>query len=164
MTTDRPLRILLVDDEADLIDFLSQRLLKRGWTVTATTDGEEALAAVRRQPFDVAVVDLRMPRMDGIELLERIHAEKPYLAAIMLTGHGSTESALEAGRLGVVHYLIKPYDSDELIARIEEAALERESQLEAAYQEEMTRTIQPGATPTEILEHGEELRRKYERD
>jgi len=166
MTAERhkPIRVLLVDDEADLVDFLAHRFLKQGYTVSAITDPTEALAVVHKQIFDVAILDLKMPQMDGIELLKRIHVIQPYLQAIMLTGHGSTESALEAGRLDAYRYLIKPYDYDELISQIESAWQRREEILEAAYQKELQEAISPGHTSQEILHLGDELCRKYERD
>ncbi len=166
MTAERhkPIRVLLVDDEADLVDFLAHRLLKQGYTVSAITDPTEALEIVRKQIFDVALLDLKMPQMDGIELLAEIHAVQPYLEAIMLTGHGSTDSALAAGRLKAFRYLIKPYDYDELIQQIERAWVRREEILEAAYNRELQEAISPGHTSHEILHMGDELRRKYERD
>lgn len=166
MTDDRrrPIRILLVDDEADLVDFLAHRLLKKGFTVSAITSPAAALKAVQKQVFDVAILDLKMPEMDGIELLERIRELQPHLEAIMLTGHGSTESALAAGRLKAFRYLIKPYDFDEILELIEGAWQRREESLEAAYQKELEGAISPGHTSQEILHLGDELRRKYERD
>jgi len=161
---DRPTRILLVDDEADLVEFLAHRLLKQGFTVTAASNGAEALGAVERQNFDVAILDLRMPKMDGIELLERIRGLQPFLEAIMLTGHGDTDSALEAGRLNAFRYLTKPYDYENLLERIREARAHREQSLQAAYEAEIERAMSPGHSSHEILARGEELRRKYERD
>ncbi|MBC8425728.1 response regulator [bacterium] len=161
---DRPIRILLVDDEADLVDFLAHRLLKQGYTVSAANRGAEALVAVERQLFDVAILDLKMPQMDGIELLEKIHELQPFLEAIMLTGHGDTDSALEAGRLHAFRYLTKPYDYVDLLARIREAHAHRERRLEEAYTAELEQAMSPGHSSHEILVRGEELRRKYERD
>ena len=162
--TKRPIRILLVDDEADLVEFLAQLLLKKGFTVTATNSGSEALEAVAAQTFDVAILDLKMPEMDGIELLEKIHAAQPYLEAIMLTGHGSFGSALEAGRLKAFRYLLKPCKTEERLAQIREAHEHREWALEKAYREEMAEAMEPGHTSHDILAKGQELRRKYERD
>ncbi len=160
----KPIRILLVDDEADLVEFLSHRLLKYGFTVTAANSGPEALEAVGGQIFDVAILDLKMPHMDGIELLERIREVQPFLEAIMLTGHGTTDSALAAGRLMAFRYLIKPYDFDDLLARIKEAHAHRDQCLEEAYNAEMKEAMSLGHSSQDILARGEELRRKYERD
>jgi DNA-binding NtrC family response regulator len=161
---ENPIRILLVDDEADLVEFLARLLLKRGYTVTATNSGPEAIEAVEAQTFDVAIVDLKMPQMDGIEVLKKIRAIQPYLEVIMLTGHGSPGSALEAGRLKAFRYLLKPYKIEELLGQIQEAYEQREEILETAYEEEMMESMTPGHTPKDILARGEELRRKYDRD
>ncbi|MCP4571221.1 MAG: response regulator [bacterium] len=160
----KPVRILLVDDETDLVEFLAQLLLKKGFTVTATNSGSEALEAIAAQTFDVAIVDLKMPEMDGIELLEKVHAAQPYLEAIMLTGHGSFGSALEAGRLKAFSFMLKPCQTEELMQKIREAHAHREWALEAAYRKELAEAMEPGHTSHDILAKGEELRRKYERD
>jgi len=157
-----PIRILLVDDEEDLVTFLSHRLLKRGFTVTATTSGPEALKAVKGQTIDVVILDLKMPQMNGIEVLQHLKEEQPYLEAIMLTGHGSHESALEAGRLKAYRYLIKPYDFDELLALIKEAYSYKVEQLRTRYQEELEKITGQGLSALEILAATEKLRRKYE--
>jgi DNA-binding NtrC family response regulator len=160
----RPISVLLVDDEEDLVDFLSHRLLKHGFTVTATTAGTDAIAAASRQKYDVAVVDLKMPVMDGIEVLEKLRGQQPFLKTIMLTGHGSHESALEAGRLQAFHYLLKPYEFDELVSVIEKAAaVKREAQLEA-FRAEQEHIVETCSTALEITEATERLRRKYEQD
>jgi DNA-binding NtrC family response regulator len=157
-----PIRILLVDDEEDLVTFLSHRLLKRGFTVTATTSGSEALKVVNRQIIDVVILDLKMPQMNGIEVLQHLKEQQPYIEAIMLTGHGSHESALEAGRLQAYRYLIKPYDFDELVALIQEAHAIKIEQLRTKYQEELEKITSEGHSAHEILAATEELRRKYE--
>ncbi|MBU0743057.1 response regulator [bacterium] len=161
---DRPIRILLVDDETDLVDFLAHRLLKQGFTVAAANSGHEALRSIGGQTFDVAILDLKMPHMDGIELLEKIRDIQPSLEAIVLTGHGSTDSALAAGRLMAFRYLLKPYDYEELLVQIQEARERREQCQQEAYDAEMEQAMSPGHTSQEILARGEELRRKYERD
>jgi two-component system NtrC family response regulator len=160
----KPIRVLLVDDEQDLVDFLSHRLLKHGFTVTATTAGTEAIDAAATQKYDVAVVDLKMPVMDGIEVLEKLKEQQPFLKTIMLTGHGSHDSALEAGRLQAFHYLLKPYEFDELVSVIEKAAsVKRKAQL-AAFRAEQERVIDNCSTAMEITEATERLRKKYEQD
>lgn len=158
-------RVLLVDDEEDLITFLSHRLRKQGFEVSTTGSGVEAIAAVERQTFDVAVVDLKMPGMDGIETMKRLKAIQPFLEAIMLTGHGSYESALEAGRLATYRYLIKPYEFEELLEQIREAHAVKEQRRLAGYREEsLELTSTPGISPRELMHRQEELRRKYEID
>lgn len=158
------IRILLVDDEEDLVSFLSHRLLKQGFTISAAGSGEEAVEVVERQRFDVAVVDLKMPGIDGIECTKRIKAVQPFLEVILLTGHGSHESALEAGRHDAYRYLLKPYEFDELVARIEEAYEERRTRMAEGFRREMQEIIDHGGSPREILRAHEELRRKYEEE
>ena len=158
------IRILLVDDEEDLVSFLAHRLLKRGFTVTATTSGEAALEAARRQTIDVAVVDLKMPDMDGITVLRRMRDIQPYLKTIMLTGHGSHESALEAGRLDTVRYAIKPCEFDELLAMIQDAYRCKREEQRAAFTEEMRRESIGVLSPRELKSISDRLRLKYEQD
>ncbi len=157
-----PIRILLVDDEEDLVTFLAHRLLKRGYTVAATTSGPEALEAVQHQKFDVAILDLKMPQMDGIQVLESIRKMQPFMEAIMLTGHGTHESALEAGRLHAFSYLIKPYDYEELLQQIQNAYEHKEAQLTTRFKEELDKIIKSGGSSREIINATEELRRKYD--
>jgi sodium-dependent dicarboxylate transporter 2/3/5 len=109
-------KILLVDDEDRFRVSLARRLRKRGFEVVEVDNGEDALKTVRQDhTIDVAVIDLRMPGMDGIQTLQEIKAFRPALQAIMLTGHGSLESATEAGRLDTFKYLQKPCEVEELL-------------------------------------------------
>ncbi len=158
------IRILLVDDEEDLVSFLAHRLLKRGFTVTATTSGQAALDAVERQIFDVAVVDLKMPDMNGIDVLREMRSKQPFLKSIMLTGHGSHASALEAGRLHTVRYAIKPCEFDDLLAMIKEAYEQKYNDLRVAFTEELQRESAGVLSPREIKSISDRLRRKYEQN
>jgi DNA-binding NtrC family response regulator len=157
-------RILLVDDEQDLVDYLAQRLAKRNYTVEPVTSGQAAVAAAQEQIFDVAVVDLKMPHMDGIQVIKELRRHQPFLEAIMLTGHGSTESALEAGKLQAYRYLLKPYDFDKLVEEIEAAARSRRERLRREYQAKLEDLNRSGASPREIMIESERLRREYEQD
>jgi len=98
MTSDknRPFQILIVDDEEDLVTFLAHRLRKRGMEVTTALEGTSALAVAAKHKFDVALVDLKMPGIDGIQVMEQLRRMQPYVEIIMLTGHGSHDSAWEA--------------------------------------------------------------------
>jgi two-component system NtrC family response regulator len=115
------IRVLLVDDEENLLEYLSKRLLKLGFTVKATFSGEEAITAATEQHYDVAVVDLKMPGIDGVETQKRLREIQPYIQCIVLTGHGSIESALESGQEDAFQYLLKPVDYDDLLANIKDA-------------------------------------------
>jgi DNA-binding NtrC family response regulator len=159
------IRVLLVDDEEDLTTFLSHRLIRQGFSVTTAGSGAEALAAAEGQLFDVAVVDLKMPGMDGIECMQRIRESQPFIEVIMLTGHGSYESALEAGRLAAHRYLIKPYEFETLLEQIREAHATKAKRMADGFEEELSKlSVAPGISPRDIMRRQAELRRKYEMD
>lgn len=115
------IRLLLVDDEVGYIEVLSKRLTRRGFEVTTASCGAEAIRATRRWDFDVAVVDLKMEDMDGIEVLKVLKRMVPALHVIILTGHGSERAARDGIAQGAFDYLIKPIGLDPLIARIQAA-------------------------------------------
>jgi len=114
-------RLLLVDDEVGYLEVLSKRLTRRGFEVTTASSGEEAIRAARRWDFDVAVVDLKMEDMDGIEVLKVLKRMVPAMHVIILTGHGSERAARDGIAQGAFDYLIKPIGLDPLIARIRAA-------------------------------------------
>ncbi|WP_461209129.1 response regulator [Desulfocurvus sp. DL9XJH121] len=114
--------VIIVDDEAAFAAALSKRLSKRGFSVQSAPGGEACLELLAQGPAHVVVLDLRMPGMDGLETLSCIRERHPGTRTILLTGHGSVESATEGTRLGAFDFFMKPVDLDELSARIEEAA------------------------------------------
>lgn len=105
-----PTNILLVDDEKDFVEMLAMRLEDMGEKVTAAYDGKMCLDALKQAAFDVVVLDIKMPGMDGIQTLKQIKATYPLVEVILLTGHGSTETAIEGMKLGAFDYLLKPAD------------------------------------------------------
>ncbi len=115
------IRLLLVDDEVGYLEVLSKRLTRRSFEVTTASSGAEAIRALRARDFDVAVVDLKMEDMDGIEVLKVLKRMVPALHVIILTGHGSERAAREGIAQGAFDYLIKPIGLDPLIARIHAA-------------------------------------------
>jgi DNA-binding NtrC family response regulator len=115
------IKLLLVDDEKGFANIIAKRMSKRGLDVTKAYSGAEALQAIRKADFDVAVLDLKMEDMDGIEILKIFKKMDPDLAVIMLTGHGSESAAKDGIRFGAFDYLTKPCDLDELLAKIREA-------------------------------------------
>ena len=117
-----PLRLLLVDDETGYLEVLSKRLTKRGVQVTAVRSGTQAIQILRKNDFDVAVVDLKMEDMDGLEVLDIFKKMDPDLAVIILTGHGSERAAREGIAKGAFDYLSKPCDLDTLLKHIHLAA------------------------------------------
>jgi len=120
-TIQNKIRLLLVDDEEGFVNVLSKRMSKRGFTVSDANSGSEAIQILRKQDFDVVVLDLKMEDMDGIEVLRIIKKMVPDLPVIMLTGHGSEEASKEGLKLGAVDYLTKPCELEDLISKIHEA-------------------------------------------
>jgi len=114
-----------VDDEKGFVDVLANRLARRHIDVVKAYSGSEAIQILRRQDFDVAVLDLKMEDIDGIEVLKIFKKMLPKMAVIMLTGHGSERAARHGMEQGVFDYLMKPCDLEELLAKIRQAAKQR---------------------------------------
>ena len=112
-------RLLLVDDEEMFLEYLSRRLINRNFDVTTCLSGEEALEKIKDYDFDVIVLDVLMPGIDGIETLREIKKLKPITEVIMLTGHASLDSGIDGMKLGA--YLRKPCNTKELISKIDKA-------------------------------------------
>jgi DNA-binding NtrC family response regulator len=116
-----PVKLLLVDDEIGYLEVLSKRLTRRGYKVTTASSGTEAIRALRQWEFDLAVVDLKMEDMDGIEVLKVFKKMDPSLRVIMLTGHGSERAARDGITQGAFDYLIKPVGLERLVETISAA-------------------------------------------
>jgi DNA-binding NtrC family response regulator len=114
-------RVLVVDDEDDFRNTLIKRLETRKVPVTGAAGGDEALALLKEQDFDVVVLDVKMPGRDGIEILQEMKKLKPQLEIILLTGHASVESGIQGMRLGAFDYIIKPTPLDELLDKMQQA-------------------------------------------
>ena len=114
-------RILVVDDEMGLRRFLQKELTARGLTTDAASSAEEGLAKLAESAYDVVLLDIKMPGMDGLAALREIRRFDPAPEVLMMTGQGSVESAVEAMRAGAFHYLTKPFHLDELEVQIEKA-------------------------------------------
>ena len=118
---DSKIKLLIVDDEVAFLNSIARRLEMRDFDVTKATNGKEALEAARNERFDLALVDLKMPGMSGQILLELLKQEHKFLEVIILTGHGSLDSAVHCTKLGAYSYLPKPYELDQLIELLKEA-------------------------------------------
>ena len=118
---DSRLNLLLVDDEEGFVNVIANRLSKRGINTIKALNGTDAIQALRKQDFDVAVLDLKMEDMDGIEVLKIFKKMVPKMPVIMLTGHGSTRAEREGIEQGAFDYLSKPCELQELIEKIGEA-------------------------------------------
>jgi signal transduction histidine kinase len=118
-------RVLIVDDDAAILEVLEMRLVAMGFDIEATSDGRAAVGTVAAGRFDLALVDLRMDPMDGISLMEQLHARQPRLPVLIMTAHGTIETAVEAVQRGAFDYLTKPFVRDELRAKIARALASR---------------------------------------
>lgn len=134
MTDTSHTRILLVDDETEYVTPLAKRLGKRGFVVEAAHSGEDALAALDGYAADVVVLDVKMPGMDGIAVLNKIKCTWPHVEVVMLTGHASMEAAIRGMELGAFDYLMKPVDFPTLCNKIEDAA-ERKAHMDRKIRE-----------------------------
>ncbi|HSO19916.1 MAG TPA: response regulator [Desulfosarcina sp.] len=112
-------RVLLADDEERFVQQTRRLLERRGFQVDAAADGRQALALIDSRSFDAVVLDLRMPEMDGLATLKRVREKAPSLPVIMLTGHASLESGVEAIRQGAFDYLMKPCSIEDLGAKLD---------------------------------------------
>ena len=125
-----PIRILLVDDEKDFVEMLSLRLDAVGEKVTPAYSGKECLEILEKMDLDVVILDIKMPGMDGIETLKEIKKRFPLVEVIMLTGHGTTKTAVEGMKLGAFDYLLKPAEFNDLVVKLQGARKRKDEQEE----------------------------------
>lgn len=119
--TKNNIRVLIADDEVEFASTLQTRLSLRKFETSMTTSGKATVTAVEQEQPDVLVLDLKMPDLDGLEVLARVKQSHPDIQVIILTGHGSFEAGREGMELGAFDYLMKPVDLGQLIDKIEEA-------------------------------------------
>jgi two-component system response regulator AtoC len=111
-------QILIVDDEPAICDLLEDDLTEHGYVCTAALDGREAVAKLEKEEFDIVLLDIKMPRMSGLEVLKRIRADGHSTAVIMITCVNSIDTVATALKLGACDYIIKPFDLDEVSSNI----------------------------------------------
>lgn len=147
------INILIVDDEQMLLNSLKKSLEVRDFNVTTVTSGEEAIKSAWNNMFDIALVDLKMPGMDGEETLKILKENHKWLEVIILTGHGSVESAVECTQSGAYTYLQKPCSLDSLMAALKDAYRKKVMNEKNLKDQEMDALIKTamGETPREIL-------------
>jgi DNA-binding NtrC family response regulator len=121
MSSQKKIKLLIVDDEIDFLQSIAERLRLKDFDVVAASTGKEAIASAENDLFDVAIVDFRMPGMDGTQVLKALKDRHRYLEIIILTGHATIDSAVESTKLGAFTYLEKPYDFEKLVEVIKEA-------------------------------------------
>jgi len=115
------MRIMLVDDEEGFLLTTKKLLERKGIHTITAASGHEALEKLVAESVHVVILDVKMPGMDGVAVLKAIKSRYPLVQVVMLTGHGTVESALEGLQSGATDYLMKPIDIDELIAKADEA-------------------------------------------
>ncbi|MDP8205109.1 MAG: response regulator [Candidatus Electryonea clarkiae] len=126
------IRLLMVDDEEEFLASTAQALNRRGIDVKTAFDGAMALKLIKEYQFDVIVLDVKMPGIDGDEVFRRVKEIQPQLPVILLTGHGSVPHAFESSKGGVYDYLTKPCDMDTLLKVVQEAASQVRNQTDTA--------------------------------
>jgi DNA-binding response OmpR family regulator len=112
------LRILLIDDEEELVSTLQERLRMRNMEAEIATDGHSALERMRNEAFDVVVVDMKMPGLDGLDVRDTIHRLYPQVKVLLVTGHGAEGSDPRGSNAAASDVLLKPFSIDSLIAKI----------------------------------------------
>mgnify|MGYP001423331284 CR=1 FL=1 len=114
-------RLMMVDDEADFLDLCAKRFKKRGYDIIPAGSGFAALEILSKQEVDVVVLDVKMPGMDGIQTLKEIKKRHSEVEVILLTGHGSVESGIQGMSHGAYDYVMKPFQLDDLLFKIDKA-------------------------------------------
>ncbi|RLA95201.1 MAG: sigma-54-dependent Fis family transcriptional regulator, partial [Deltaproteobacteria bacterium] len=126
-------RILIADDERELRDALCTVLSEEGFDCKVAGDGEEAIKLIEEENFDILIADIKMPKRNGIEVLEKVNQISPKTVTIIITAYATVETAIEALRRGAVDYLIKPVDFDEVIMRVKRIRQYQQLNLEVQY-------------------------------
>jgi DNA-binding NtrC family response regulator len=135
-------KVLLVDDEKEFIETLAERMQNRGMDVSSTTSAVEALKMAEEESYDAIILDLKMPEMDGIEVLAALKERHPELQVILLTGHATVQKGIEAMKLGAMDFLEKPFDIKVLSEKIKKAHTQKMIIVEKRTQEKIKQIIQ----------------------
>jgi len=121
----KPLEVLVIDDESVICDACEMVLAEKGHSVAKSTNGTDGLRAIRQQTYDIVLLDMKLPDMDGMQILKTVLEEKPDLCIIVMTGYSSISNAVEAIKQGADNYLAKPFTDDELIEAVEKACQDK---------------------------------------
>ncbi|MDX9964295.1 response regulator [Desulfobacter postgatei] len=135
-------KVLIIDDEQEFTEALAERMTNRGMTVSTSSSAIEGLKSVEEQSFDVVVLDLQMPEMDGIETLKILKKKRPELQVILLTGHATVEKGIEAMKLGAMDLLEKPADMTTLTEKIKKAQAKKMILVEKKSEERIKEIIE----------------------
>ncbi|MBI2955868.1 MAG: sigma-54-dependent Fis family transcriptional regulator, partial [Acidobacteria bacterium] len=152
-------RILIVDDELVVRDSLEKWFSTEGYDVTAVAGGREALEALAQRDFDLALLDIKMPGMDGMELQARLREVRPELLVIIMTGYASVDTAVQALKRGAYDYITKPFDPDELAHLVGKALEHRQVKREVSRLRDNLQEIFPRS---EIIGQSPAMKRVFE--
>ena len=147
------IRLLIVDDEEEFLESIAKRLEMRDFNVRTAARGAEAVEIARKEKFDIALLDLKMPGMDGKQVLEILKQEHKHIEVIILTGHGSVDSAVDCTRLGAFGYLPKPYELEKLLDTLQQAyqlRMEKKFQVDQERMDKIAKLV-TGSSPLAIL-------------
>jgi len=148
-------RLLIIEDDTSTAAALQKVLQAECYAVDVAHRGDTGLDLARRDAYDLVITDLRLPGLDGLEVVSRLHTAKPRLPIIMMTAHGTTETAIEATKLGAFEYVVKPFEADELIELVGTAL---------AHSRRMSQTVemgQPGTTRHALVGQSRVMQRLY---
>ena len=144
-------KILLVDDEFVFTSNMSKLLTSRGYMVTAVNSGDSAIRELEEKDFDIVVLDLKMPGMDGLTTLQEIKKLGFFTETLILTGHGAIDTALEAIKIGAYDYLTKPCEIDELVAKIEGAWEKKDGEVKKDMQDKIQKVVESPASVFDLF-------------
>ena len=153
------INLLIVDDEVHFLESISKSLEARDFKVIAVDRGEKAIEAARKNPIDVALVDLKMPGINGEETLKALKAEHKWMEVVILTGHGTIDSAVECTKSGAFSFLQKPCNLDDLLEALKEAYKKKvmnRKKIEEKKMDELLK-ISISGSPREILSRLREI-------
>jgi len=153
------INLLIVDDEEAFLESMKKRLEVRGFKVTCVNRGDKAIEAARQQSVDIALVDLKMPGISGEKTLEALKKEHEWMEVVILTGHGSIDSAVECTRGGAYSYLQKPCELEYLLEVLKDAYKKRIMNKMRIQESQMNALLQkaPGDSPLAILRRLKEM-------
>jgi DNA-binding NtrC family response regulator len=153
------INLLIVDDEEQFLKSMTKRLEVRDFNVIAVDRGEKAIEAAREHPLDIALVDLKMPGMNGEQTLEALKKRHQWMEVVILTGHGSVDSAVECTRSGAYSYLQKPCEWERLLSVLAEAYKKKVMNKLNIKEKRMNQLLEMStySSPRAILERSREL-------
>jgi DNA-binding NtrC family response regulator len=123
----KSIRILVIDDESVICDACKLVLMEKGHAIDRRLTGESGLQAVRQINYDIILLDMKLPDIDGMEILQAVSQKAPMPSVIVMTGYSTMKNAVQAMKLGAADYLAKPFTDDELISAVEKAVVRRQS-------------------------------------